>query len=160
MNHLNISPISISLMQSTINLSPKLRKDGRKCLGNARGENRKIEPGSFLADSPTKNKPSITDEKTQELFNTIDSLSENERKYFFRQPDMRYDHSNLDINENPVTSIKGIKDLQTTLAQILIEFVTDRNLADIDEIHFISMVFRIRSRRMNGSPQVTHQYQS
>ena len=40
------------------------------------------------------------------------------------------------IYENPVTQTEDIKELQERLVQTCIEFINERNLADINEVNF------------------------
>ena len=47
-----------------------------------------------------------------------------------------FKYDSLNDYENPTTTIDDIKELQKILAQCVINFVGEKNLKDIDEIHF------------------------
>ena len=95
-------------------------------------------PRTMLADTPVeeKEKSSIKEEKINEILKLVDSLTKEERELYVRKYNRKYEYKPLDDYENPTTTIQDIKDLQQVLIQSAIDFISDRNLTDIDEISF------------------------
>lgn len=78
----------------------------------------------------------IENDKIDSLKESVRFLSEKDRKRFLRDIIQEFKYDYLNDYENPTTTIDDIKELQKILAQCVINFVGEKNLKDIDEIHF------------------------
>lgn len=99
-----------------------------------------------------KEKPTINEDKIDNILKLIDSLTKEEKELYVRKYNRKYEYKSLDDYENPVTTIQDIKDLQRLLAQSLINFVYDRNLSDIDEVSFYFDGVQDSVKAMDWSP--------
>lgn len=75
-------------------------------------------------------------DKINSLFDEVCSLSDSERKKFLKKVTNHFKYDELDVYEHPQTTIDDIKELQKILAQCVINFVGEKDLKDIDEVHF------------------------
>lgn len=78
----------------------------------------------------------IENDKINSLKESVRFLSEKDRERFLRDIIQEFKYDSLNDYENPTTTIDDIKELQKILVQCVINFVGEKNLKDIDEIHF------------------------
>lgn len=95
-----------------------------------------VKPQPLIVDPVENERLLESEKKIDKILDLIEPLTKSEKENFMYGFNIRYGYKGFDKYENPVTTIQDIKDLQEALVQTVINFLDDRKLTDIDEVHF------------------------